>query len=115
MFTIRKPTRLVKLRFERFHEKIFEVLREFIKKTFLFFKCLRIIYVVVLTPNSAWGGDGSLGCGIGYGYLHRIPVDQSPIVPQTKPTPTQPPIQPVATVPTPVPAQGTFRNSKLFI
>jgi len=60
---------------------------------------------VVLTPNSAWGGDGSLGCGIGYGYLHRIPVDQSPIVPQTKPTPTQPPTQPVATVPTPVPAQ----------
>merc|ERR1711892_890358 len=30
---------------------------------------------VVLTPNSAWGGEGSLGCGIGYGYLHRIPVD----------------------------------------
>jgi hypothetical protein len=30
---------------------------------------------VVLTPNGAWGGDGSLGCGIGYGYLHRIPVD----------------------------------------
>uniref|UniRef100_H3CR30 Golgi reassembly stacking protein 2 n=1 Tax=Tetraodon nigroviridis TaxID=99883 RepID=H3CR30_TETNG len=29
---------------------------------------------VVITPNSAWGGDGSLGCGIGYGYLHRIPT-----------------------------------------
>lgn len=29
---------------------------------------------VLLTPNSAWGGEGSLGCGIGYGYLHRIPV-----------------------------------------
>ncbi|XP_033837916.1 Golgi reassembly-stacking protein 2-like [Periophthalmus magnuspinnatus] len=29
---------------------------------------------VVIAPNSAWGGDGSLGCGIGYGYLHRIPT-----------------------------------------
>jgi hypothetical protein len=29
---------------------------------------------VMLTPNSAWGGEGSLGCGIGYGYLHRIPI-----------------------------------------
>ncbi|XP_057713870.1 Golgi reassembly-stacking protein 2-like isoform X2 [Corythoichthys intestinalis] len=29
---------------------------------------------VVITPNSAWGGGGSLGCGIGYGYLHRIPT-----------------------------------------
>ena len=26
---------------------------------------------VSITPNGAWGGDGSLGCGIGYGYLHR--------------------------------------------
>ncbi|KAK7793272.1 hypothetical protein R5R35_006771 [Gryllus longicercus] len=29
---------------------------------------------VSITPNSSWGGEGSLGCGIGYGYLHRIPV-----------------------------------------
>ncbi|XP_051984752.1 Golgi reassembly-stacking protein 1-like isoform X2 [Xyrauchen texanus] len=29
---------------------------------------------VVVTPNGAWGGEGSLGCGIGYGYLHRIPA-----------------------------------------
>ncbi|XP_046883889.1 Golgi reassembly-stacking protein 2 isoform X2 [Hypomesus transpacificus] len=29
---------------------------------------------VVITPNSAWAGEGSLGCGIGYGYLHRIPT-----------------------------------------
>lgn len=28
---------------------------------------------VFVTPNGAWGGEGSLGCGIGYGYLHRIP------------------------------------------
>ncbi|VDM98433.1 unnamed protein product [Thelazia callipaeda] len=30
---------------------------------------------VSLTPNSAWGGQGCLGCDIGYGYLHRIPGD----------------------------------------
>ncbi|XP_058799211.1 Golgi reassembly-stacking protein 2 [Phymastichus coffea] len=29
---------------------------------------------VTITPNTTWGGEGSLGCGIGYGYLHRIPV-----------------------------------------
>ncbi|XP_072234959.1 Golgi reassembly-stacking protein 1-like [Leuresthes tenuis] len=29
---------------------------------------------VLVTPNGAWGGEGSLGCGIGYGYLHRIPT-----------------------------------------
>ncbi|KAL7851415.1 hypothetical protein AOLI_G00217710 [Acnodon oligacanthus] len=29
---------------------------------------------VVVTPNGAWGGEGSLGCGIGFGYLHRIPA-----------------------------------------
>ncbi|KYN01167.1 PREDICTED: Golgi reassembly-stacking protein 2 [Cyphomyrmex costatus] len=29
---------------------------------------------VTITPNNTWGGEGSLGCGIGYGYLHRIPV-----------------------------------------
>jgi hypothetical protein len=28
---------------------------------------------VTITPDASWGGEGSLGCGIGYGYLHRIP------------------------------------------
>lgn len=28
---------------------------------------------VILTPNIKWGGEEYLGCGIGYGYLHRIP------------------------------------------
>ena len=28
---------------------------------------------VTVTPNSNWGGEGLLGCDIGYGYLHRIP------------------------------------------
>ena len=43
---------------------------------------------VVLTPNSAWGGEGSLGCGIGYGYLHRIPVEGVTI--DAAPTPQAP-------------------------
>lgn len=34
---------------------------------------------VTITPNSAWGGEGSIGCGIGYGYLHRIPAHREAI------------------------------------
>lgn len=33
---------------------------------------------VTIIPNSKWGGEGSLGCGIGYGYLHRIPIRNKP-------------------------------------
>lgn len=33
---------------------------------------------VSITPNSQWGGEGLVGCGIGYGYLHRIPVRNTP-------------------------------------
>lgn len=41
---------------------------------------------VSITPNSSWGGEGSLGCGIGYGYLHRIPIRGIPqSAPVTKP------------------------------
>ncbi|XP_056306855.1 Golgi reassembly-stacking protein 1b [Danio aesculapii] len=29
---------------------------------------------VLITPNAAWGGNGSLGCDVGFGYLHRIPM-----------------------------------------
>jgi len=35
---------------------------------------------VSITPNGAWGGEGSIGCGIGYGYLHRIPIEDIPQV-----------------------------------
>ncbi|XP_030607229.1 Golgi reassembly-stacking protein 1a isoform X2 [Archocentrus centrarchus] len=52
---------------------------------------------VVVTPNGAWGGEGSLGCGIGYGYLHRIPanpdvstVKPSAPDPEEKPSPNPP-------------------------
>ncbi|XP_029444255.1 Golgi reassembly-stacking protein 1 isoform X2 [Rhinatrema bivittatum] len=43
---------------------------------------------VLVTPNGAWGGEGSLGCGIGYGYLHRIP---SQLAVTTKRTEIKPP------------------------
>ncbi|XP_043546709.1 Golgi reassembly-stacking protein 1-like [Chiloscyllium plagiosum] len=49
---------------------------------------------VVVTPNGAWGGEGSLGCGIGYGYLHRIP--SLPVVPKQK---VEIPPPPVASTP----------------
>jgi hypothetical protein len=29
---------------------------------------------VTITPNRDWGGEGLLGCGIGSGMLHRIPM-----------------------------------------
>jgi len=32
------------------------------------------VRIVAITPNKDWGGSGSLGCDIGYGYLHRIPL-----------------------------------------
>ncbi|XP_041698350.2 Golgi reassembly-stacking protein 1a [Coregonus clupeaformis] len=44
---------------------------------------------VVVTPNGAWGGEGSLGCGIGYGYLHRIPT-MFPSLPEDGTTPEIP-------------------------
>lgn len=40
-----------------------------------------------LTPNIGWGGEGSLGCGIGYGYLHRIPMQTTNSSPITKSNP----------------------------
>ena len=43
---------------------------------------------VLLTPNCAWGGEGSLGCGIGFGYLHRIPTRDEKV----KVTASKPPI-----------------------
>lgn len=48
---------------------------------------------VVVTPNGAWGGEGSLGCGIGYGYLHRIPI-QPDVIPPKPPTPVPAEIPP---------------------
>ncbi|KAJ1929143.1 hypothetical protein IWQ60_001247 [Tieghemiomyces parasiticus] len=37
---------------------------------------------VSITPSRDWGGEGLLGCDIGFGYLHRIP--------KTGPAPLEP-------------------------
>lgn len=31
---------------------------------------------VAITPNPSWGGDGSMGCDIGRGILHKLPFGQ---------------------------------------
>lgn len=74
---------------------------------------------VTITPNSNWGGEGSLGCGIGYGYLHRIPVRSN--IEQPKPPasgqipsavikPTIPPPVPIGYVPPPTTAPITVAS-----
>lgn len=60
---------------------------------------------VTITANSKWGGEGSLGCGIGYGYLHRIPIRVLPTAgsaPDGKPVASalSQPLQPVPTTAT---------------
>lgn len=80
---------------------------------------------VNITPNSDWGGDGSLGCGIGYGYLHRIPSRPAGAAPSKVQDPemgtlpvTAPPSQPAVTsdgfseVPLSVPSQPSSPESK---
>jgi len=31
---------------------------------------------VTLIPDRNWGGEGSIGCDVGYGYIHRIPITE---------------------------------------
>lgn len=65
---------------------------------------------VTITPNSKWGGEGSLGCGIGYGYLHRIPIRVLPTAAGSPPPDGKPPAtalsQPLQPAPTPSPQTG---------
>ncbi|NXJ54571.1 GORS1 protein, partial [Spizaetus tyrannus] len=65
---------------------------------------------VVVTPNGAWGGEGSLGCGIGYGYLHRIPT-QSTI---SKKKPESKPPSPLPEAGTPVPSANGYTETPLL-
>ncbi|KAF9583150.1 Golgi reassembly-stacking protein 2 [Lunasporangiospora selenospora] len=32
---------------------------------------------IVIVPSEEWGGEGLLGCDVGYGYLHRLPKQGS--------------------------------------
>ncbi|NXD53746.1 GORS1 protein, partial [Corvus moneduloides] len=65
---------------------------------------------VVVTPNGAWGGEGSLGCGIGYGYLHRIPTQS--ITSKKKPESKSPSPSPEAG--TPVPSTNGYTETPLL-
>ncbi|XP_042657730.1 Golgi reassembly-stacking protein 1 isoform X1 [Tyto alba] len=65
---------------------------------------------VVVTPNGAWGGEGSLGCGIGYGYLHRIPTQS--IISKKKPE-SKPP-SPLPEGETPVPSTNGYTETPLL-
>ncbi|XP_054671306.1 Golgi reassembly-stacking protein 1 isoform X2 [Grus americana] len=65
---------------------------------------------VVVTPNGAWGGEGSLGCGIGYGYLHRIPT-QSVVL---KKKPESKPPSPLPEAGTPVPSTNGYTETLLM-
>ncbi|KAI8883436.1 hypothetical protein K501DRAFT_90832, partial [Backusella circina FSU 941] len=63
----------------RNEDDFYGLVEEFLNKTL-------ILYVynsksdscreVILVPNHEWGGEGSLGCDVGYGYLHRIPMQK---------------------------------------
>ncbi|KAM4689228.1 Golgi reassembly-stacking protein 1 [Discoglossus pictus] len=59
---------------------------------------------VFVTPNGAWGGEGSLGCGIGYGYLHRIP--SKPVTPDRNPEKITPSPSPPEEKPVVPPTNG---------
>ncbi|NXO85161.1 GORS1 protein, partial [Sitta europaea] len=65
---------------------------------------------VVVTPNGAWGGEGSLGCGIGYGYLHRIPTQS--VASKKKPESKSPSPSPKAG--TPVPSTNGYTETPLL-
>ncbi|NXG43483.1 GORS1 protein, partial [Psilopogon haemacephalus] len=65
---------------------------------------------VVVTPNGAWGGEGSLGCGIGYGYLHRIPTQAV----TSKKKPESKPPSPLAEAETPAPSTNGYTETPLL-
>jgi hypothetical protein len=56
------------------------------------------IRIVTVAPNAEWGGEGVLGCELGYGLLHRIPRQSSAAAAAVVSAPVP---APVAHVPTP--------------
>ncbi|KAF9921684.1 Golgi reassembly-stacking protein 2 [Linnemannia zychae] len=41
---------------------------------------------VIIVPREDWGGQGLLGCDVGFGYLHRLPKELDPSPRQTNGT-----------------------------
>ncbi|RZF42648.1 hypothetical protein LSTR_LSTR001443 [Laodelphax striatellus] len=65
---------------------------------------------VTITPNSNWKGEGSLGCGIGYGYLHRIPIRSHIVEKAQAALPSTKPNQAFSTVPPPTIPAASLSN-----
>ncbi|KAK4051571.1 hypothetical protein OIV83_002711 [Microbotryomycetes sp. JL201] len=64
----------------------------------------------ILVPNRNWGGEGLLGCGVGYGLLHRIPRPQDRTrIPQDEETDNE-----ESATNSPVPAYGGGRKAPAF-
>ncbi|KAL5288630.1 GORASP1 family protein [Megaselia abdita] len=76
---------------------------------------------ITLKPNSAWGGEGSIGCGIGFGYLHRIPIQPHEMAGSHKvhkeiPSPPNPSVMaPVTPKPSTEPVQMTLNPSFPYV
>jgi len=55
------------------------------------------VRLVDIQPNRTWGGNGCLGCDVGYGYIHRIPsppLEETPPPQSITPKPTSIPLNP---------------------
>lgn len=67
---------------------------------------------VMITPDTNWGGEGCLGCGVGAGYLHQLPQRRdrhdgrkAALPPQPAAAPVEPPQAPATAPPAEVPAE----------
>nr|CEL66757.1 TPA: gorasp2-prov protein, putative [Neospora caninum Liverpool] len=57
---------------------------------FVFNAATESIREVLIVPNSDWGGEGSLGCELGSGYLHRLPFSRRALTADAVPTEKSP-------------------------
>lgn len=58
-----------------------------------------VVRPVTIKPAAGWGGNGILGCGVGYGYLHRLPQVVGKFEPDHSEHHLQPPGQTLFTLP----------------
>ncbi|KAI9179625.1 hypothetical protein H9P43_004953 [Blastocladiella emersonii ATCC 22665] len=85
-------------------------------RLFVYSTVHRAVRDVVLHPRRDWGGEGLIGAELGYGALHKIPVDEDsqyedtddelrndPLAPATVPPPALAPAPAAAAAASPVP------------
>ncbi|GJJ75716.1 hypothetical protein EMPS_08074 [Entomortierella parvispora] len=65
---------------------------------------------IVIVPNEEWGGEGLLGCDVGYGYLHRLPR-QGSIIHQSGGSPSRRPSMPTFSSQETLPEPSYARNT----